>query len=216
MVITGLLIACLWLKEIPAPILTVEGDFSLPAEILDVPEIREQLDSGLTLTLLVSWRNPKASRDPIRYRFDLRFDPWDETYSSVVFPANLEREEVTLKSLEELRLWWKTPRFKLPQGGSESIEGVWKVEIEVIPFSAEEQDRARRWVAASQSSQPGGGLSRSTDASNVVRDEPRGGILQSIMASSIQRDAILMFRWRIESIEGTQKDTHQDPKRSQK
>ena len=152
---------------------------SLPASVLDDKSVRKQLGSGLTTTFLVSVRQ----RDPgsiSTSRIEVRYDLWDEVWlvKRVEFDGRTDRQRVA--SLDALEKWWRAPvRLFATSASRVALQ----VELNVLPFSAAEEDDARAWITKS------GGVGTASGG---------GGLVDALIGTTISAKPVKSFRWDVD------------------
>jgi hypothetical protein len=180
----------------PAPRIVCRSDGNcsvsgLPPALQDA-EVLDFLKSGLTTTLVVSLnaRGEGGQKLSASIRIDVRFEPWEETFSLEVARPGTPPEGHKLANEVGLHAWWKN--LTLAYGLSAEPRGTATVTFELVPFSEKEQADARRWYAEAMRSSASGRGGRTgglgTDPSNL-------GMLDSLTITSIQRHGVLRFSW---------------------
>ena len=159
----------------------------LPKDLVDDPEIRAQLETGLTTTMIlaVQARSGDGRRLKGGARIDIRFEPWDEVYELRVWHVSGKQETLKVDSLEGLRVWmagYHLTVLRLDKAGSTG----WKlnVELQVLPFSKLEQSDTQRWFANTLSNRPGDTRSR--------------GLIDLVFSASLKRKTTRGFDWKVE------------------
>lgn len=203
--LTAFLLAAPVLAADPPTPRVVAGDewvvlAGLP-RVLDDPEIRRQLDSGLTTTfrLRVELR---TSSGPVQGggRVEVRFEPWDEIYELAAIGVDVQPIRGRATSFPELvRLWSGLRLPVLPR----RLAGSWRsgpprmrLDLEVIPFSQQEQQETQRWFSESMDEAQGG---TAEGAGSVAEDrsEALADVLDLLLATSIQRRPLFAWRWQV-------------------
>jgi hypothetical protein len=183
------------------PALQAEGGWivlsGLPA-LLGRPDVRKQLDSGLTASLAFEVRTIGASPARLRggARVDVRYELWDEVYLVSRLDATGRREHLRFDSFEKLGRWWREARLAvlpLPRA-----PGRWPSEIRlrVIPFSQAEQRETQRWLSESLAGEEDGSAGA---VSQALQERPLAfsQVLQLLVATSIGRPALLEEEWKL-------------------
>jgi hypothetical protein len=153
---------------------------ALPVSVLHDKNVKKQLGSGLTTTFFVVARQ----REPVRVsgaRIEVRYDLWDEVWivRRIEFDGKSERQRIT--SAEALEKWWRTPVRLLSTGAARVAL---QVELNVLPFSAAEEEDARQWITKS------GGVGTAAGGS--------GGIVDALIGSTISAKPITSYRWNVD------------------
>lgn len=160
---------------------------ALPKAELRQDKVRQQLESGLTTTLLIQIdaRSISGSRTKIRgaARLDIRYEPWDEVFLVTCFHHDGRIEKLTAIDYDALLSWLNENPPKvailLPRNTRWSVE----VSVNVLPFSQREADRTQRWFAKTLSN-PGN-----------ERSDPNR-MLDLLAASAIKRKPLVRFFWK--------------------
>jgi len=155
----------------------------LPASVLTADDIREQLDSGLTTTFLLTLTGRGAER--LVVRIEVRFEPWDEVYFVLTGPADGRLQMLTFTDFESLSRWWSAPFASLPNDVLDG--GNWAVTLLVIPFSHDERDEARRWLIGNPRPRVDGNPTPGGDLA----------VMGSLLATSIRREPMRRFHWKL-------------------
>ncbi len=143
--------------------------------------VKEHLTSGLTTS--VYFRPGKLAGGA---RVDIRYDLWDEVFHLVAAGRGERTFRARASSFDELLEWWRGLRLALAGGGQ--LDAPWprrlEVTADVVPFSAAEQDDARRWFSESieERRQSGTGLSQTFNL---------------LLATSIRRRALASYSWTL-------------------
>lgn len=163
------------------PILTGEG-------------VKEHLTTGLTTS--VAFR--PGGNLPGGGRIDIRYDLWDEVFHVAAAGLGERIERATPSSFAALVEWWQGLRLVIAHG--DRFERPWprrlKVKADVVPFSAAEQDDARRWFSESieEGRRSGTGeVGRSGDEST----ETLSRTFNLLLATSIRRRPLASFSWNL-------------------
>jgi len=183
---TRLLIAVLagaLLAAAPAsrPVATISADghldITLPPNSLRNDEVQKHLTSGLTTVFLLSVNDSGA-------RVEIRYDLWDEKYLVTTVDSERRIRKSSIDSFEHLADWWSHTPLRAGKASREA-----RVKLEVIPFSASEEEDAQRWLSHSI-----GVNSGQTDPS---RKSETGGILDILIGTSVQRHPLQTWRWTL-------------------
>ena len=131
---------------------------------------------------------------------EIRYEPWDEQYFVNTLEVAGRRGNATVDSWERLMTWWSQTPFRILRLGNENAPPPnIRARLEVLPFSAGEQDATRRWL-----SQPLGTAAQGEpDAGSLSK--PAATLLDLIIGSSIQRRPILTFGWTVRLDRGAQR-----------
>jgi len=166
------------------------------AAILAEEAVARQLESGLTTTFV--FRAEVAGRVLGGARVDVRYDLWDEVFEVVAVGADGRGERVALAGRKALETWWSGLELVVAERGSLTPPGPRELvlALEVIPFSASEQDDAQRWFVRSF------GATATSDGPQVTDPAERRGdslekVLGVLMATSIQGSALYSARWAV-------------------
>jgi hypothetical protein len=158
----------------------------LPPIVVD-REVRRYLESGLTTSLVFTFsaRDRGGRRREASARVDVRYEPWEETFDLWVGTAGapLRKESVAPARLAD---WWAALRvpFAVAEGAVENA----RVDVDLIPFSEEEEADTRRWYAETLR---GGSVPRSgTDGAAATLP-----MLDALTLTSIKRHGVLHFSW---------------------
>lgn len=152
---------------------------SLPASVLQDKSVKKQLGSGLTTTFLVAARQRDTGR-VTGARMEVRYDLWDEVWlvKRVEFDGKADRQRIA--SAEGLEKWWRTP-LRLFTTAADRVAV--QVELNVLPFSAAEEDDARAWITKS------GGVGTAAGS---------GGLVDALIGTTISAKPITSFRWNVD------------------
>ncbi|MEM9554281.1 MAG: hypothetical protein AAGC60_08480 [Acidobacteriota bacterium] len=191
--------------EPPPPRLVVDArGISLAGlpRVLDDPEIRRQLDSGLTTTFSVRVLGRSGALTVEGGgRVEVRYEPWDEIYELAAIGVDLRPVRATLDSFEALRARWNELRLYVAPA---SMAASWRrsgvrlrVDLEVIPFSRQEQEEAQRWFSKSLDGADAAGSAEEAGAASEERSEALGEVLDLLLATSIQRRPLVAWRWTV-------------------
>lgn len=162
-----------------------------PYELLDHPEVQRNLSSGLTTTIRLQME-ARLDRDWQQggALIDIRFEPWDEVYYIHYATMDGEITSETIESSQALNIWWRNLRLRVLPWNAMASPTALRASIEVIPFSASEQNEAREWFASNSA------LSNAADSTEATGTLAEPGLINLIVATSIKRKVILRLRWR--------------------
>lgn len=177
-----LLLAALSARAQQRPAFTMQSGViaaSLPASVLQDKSVKKQLGSGLTATFILSARQ-RETGDLTAARMEVRYDLWDEVWlvRRVEFDGRTDRQRIT--SAEALEKWWRAP---VRLFASRASRVVLQVELNVLPFSAAEEDDARAWITKS------GGVGTAAGGS---------GLVDALIGTTISAKPITSFRWNVD------------------
>lgn len=210
MVVLCLSLAGLWCQDGSG--LLVEGDLRLApkASFLENPAVRDKLDSGLTATLQITVKSPPSDRSDFAtgFRVDIRFEPWDEIYLVTLYQVHGGISVHQFESFDALLAWWRDPPLVLlpaqayqawrQSATMTSSSRTSTVLVELIPFSAQEQQRAREWLTAARQDQQSPSIQRIGPRRNSeTRPLSEPGVMQVILSTSIRREAVYREKWTI-------------------
>lgn len=188
------------------PRLVREPDGGLALErlppVLAEEDVARSLRSGLTTTVVVRVELLTAAGAVAGgARIEVRFEPWDETYLTLVVGIDGRPGRAELADAEALAAWWRELRLRVVEAVSASTvtsapaAAPARVELDVLPFSQAERDDTQRWFSEALEG------SGSTAAEAVGETASEGGGLrravQLLVATSIQRGAIASRSWRL-------------------
>ena len=168
--------------------------------ILELDEVREHLDTGLTTSFVfeVTIKGLAGGKRSTTSVIEVRWDPWEEQYYLRVRSALATRERLVQVNFEALVGWWKQSRIALIDGiaGADPSRLRGRLRLTVVPFSSGEVLDARRWFADALT---GGGRGVAEKTTDRVREEgdPLRGMLSALMATSIARRSALEYEWSI-------------------
>jgi hypothetical protein len=155
----------------------------LPKVVTD-RDVRGYLESGLTtsLVLTLSGQGTAGARRQSVARIDVRFEPWDETFELWVAT---EGQALRKESIVRARLsnWWE--ELHLPFPLTDVTTGNARVDVDLIPFSEEEEADTRRWYAEALR-----GGSANTESRGAAVP-----MLDALTLTSIKRHGVLRFSW---------------------
>ena len=164
--------------------------------VLDEPELRDHLKSGLTTSLAFRiesiGQETKASGGA---RVDIRYELWDEIYLVSSYEMDGVAERETLASVQELRLWWSELRLRVARVPISKPSPAHKVRLllQVVPFSHAEQMDTQRWF--SESVHRGSGRTKDRGGITGRRSDPLERAFSLLIATSIQRRPLVSFEW---------------------
>jgi hypothetical protein len=148
---------------------------TLPLHVLENRSVRRQLESGLTTTFLLSVNGET------RARLEVRYDLWDEVWLVRRTDAARKVEAQKLANREALERWWRTA---LQLMTSDAARISLELELNVLPFSAAEEEDARQWIAKS------GGVGTSSGGG--------GALVDALIGTTLSAKPITSFRWDVE------------------
>ncbi len=186
-----------------APRLELDGErrlvLAVLPPILAEDEVKQHLTSGLTTSIyfLPGVRPKRGRRDAAGgARVDVRYDLWDEVFDVTVLGRGERIGRTRHRSFEDLLEWWRGLELVLLDG--DRLEEPWprrlKVSADVVPFSAAEQDDARRWFSESIEAGRRSG-SREVGRSGDESAETLSRTFNLLLATSIRRRALTSFSW---------------------
>jgi hypothetical protein len=176
---------------------------SLP-EILEEPEVREHLTSGLTTTFVfrVAAGGSRRSRGGRTGWIALRYDLWDEAFHLAV-GGDFASQSTQFASYEELAGWWERPQppLVLADFAGAAGSGPFLLELDLIPFSRAEQRDTQRWLADSLS---GAGRGSAESVADATEDGPEvaTSVFNLLIATSVRRDSLYHRTWTVEVSRG--------------
>lgn len=168
---------------------------TLPGGLLSAGEVRKRLNSGLTTTFVIV-----ATLDDQRTngaRVDIRFEPWDEVYFVTLRRIGAQPQKQRAASYAQLESWWRETSLPLFTGAANAKRV--QIAVDVIPFSAEEQEETQRWLTRSlgEARQPSPPPTATTQGPNP-RPSASGSVLDVLIGTSIQRRPIFRRRWQVQ------------------
>lgn len=167
----------------PVATITPAGqlDITLPVNILRNDEVRKHLTSGLTTVFLLTANDGGA-------RVEIRYELWDEKFLVAVIDGERRVQKTSIDTFEHLAEWWSRTPLRIGKAQSEV-----RAKLEVIPFSAREEEDAQRWLARSI-----GESSNTADPSQRSDATSRAGsILDLLIGTSVQRHPLQTWRWTL-------------------
>ena len=177
------------------PVAQLRGDrlhVTLPAGLLAEREVRRQLNSGLTTTfVLVATLDDQRTSGA---RADIRFEPWDEVYFVTLFRVNAQPQKTRASSFAALEKWWRETSFVLFTDVAPTQRV--RIEMDVLPFSEEEQEETQRWLTRSlgEARQP---TAPPVGEAPAPRASASGSVMDLLIGTSIQRRPIFRHRWQV-------------------
>lgn len=168
----------------PRAVLNGEAiEVTLPVNVFRDERFTKLLASGLTTTVVISGDDSRA------VRIEIRYDLWDEIYR-----VTTKGEQLTLPSLDRLQQWLSTTRFRVGDVHNGRVPATVRIGIEVIPFSATEQNEAQRWLlhsisdAEAKGSATGGSRSAPTESPSAF---------DRMIAGSVKSKTLLSWHWKV-------------------
>jgi hypothetical protein len=158
--------------------------------------VEEHLTTGLTTSFYFHLGGKQPGGALAGARVDVRYDLWDEVFHVVAagHGDSLRRAEVA--SFAALEEWWQELRLALLEG--RRLERPWprrlKVTVDVVPFSASEQDDAQRWLSESIEERRKGG-SDEVGGSGDASADTLSRTFNLLLATSIRRRALASYVW---------------------
>ncbi|CAM2011372.1 hypothetical protein [Acanthopleuribacter pedis] len=167
---------------------------SLSGAFLDEEEVRGYLESGLTTSLLVriQFRDKEGRLKKGAARVDLRYEPWDAVYFADVWDLNGKRTQEKLTDRDALHLWWRSLQLAVFRDPAGVACRQTRVSLEVLPFSAKEQNHARQWISEVGS----GKIAERAGGSGDIE------LVNVLVATSMKRKPLMRFAWRIPCEDG--------------
>ncbi len=206
----GLVIACVLVSALAAeaprgePVVeqaegaTTVQISALPQSVLADEAIRKQLTSGLTTSLVLRARAVGGGTGRIEggAQVTIRFEPWDEVFLVRAVGIDGRGGRATFESFSDLEAWWRDLHLTVvddPRLLRSSARRV-RVELDVVPFSEQEQRDTQRWFAdvldeAGAASEVGESTRQGNDALRQV--------FHLLMATSIRRHPLASFEWTV-------------------
>ncbi|HEV8632240.1 MAG TPA: hypothetical protein VGV61_18140 [Thermoanaerobaculia bacterium] len=179
--------------DVPVYQLARDGTLVIGAlpDVLSRREVRPHLTTGLTTSFVVTTvaRREGGAKSRGAARIDVRWEPWDEVFLTVVVAADGRVRRETLASFERLTAWWRAQELPLARG---LAPGPWEVSVElsVVPFSQSEERDAQRWFSTTVASGEAAPRPASEGASRL------DDVVDLLMATSIQRRSIVRYAWK--------------------
>lgn len=165
--------------------------------ILADDEVRAQLETGLTTTLLFHLE-PRDRDAPTGARVEIRYELWDEVFHVAAVTADGRLERSVLASFEDLGEWWSRLKLVVVAPGTSWRAGRRaRVVLDVVPFSQAERDDTERWFSEVIAAAAGSGREE-VDRSPDDREESLGSVLSVLIATSIQRRALTTYQWAVQ------------------
>ncbi len=181
--------------EAPRLELDAEGRLVLAGlpPILADDGVKEHLKSGLTTSIY--FRPGKLAGGA---RVDIRYDLWDEVFVLTAAGRGERIERARASTFDQLLEWWQALRLVLLDGAR--LEPPWparlRVTADVVPFSAAEQDDARRWFSESIDEQRRSGTSE-VGRSGEKSSETLSRTFNLLLATSIRRRSLASYPWTL-------------------
>lgn len=196
---------CAAARAVPPPRVVIDAEQRLVVgklvAILDEDAVARQLESGLTTTFF--FRIEAAGQVLGGARVDVRYDLWDEVFEVAAVGADLRGERATLAGRAALAAWWSGLELVVAERDSLAAPRPRELvlALEVVPFSASEQDDAQRWFVRSF------GESATKTGPQVTDPAERRGdslekVLGVLMATSIRSSALYTTRWAVAVTKG--------------
>lgn len=208
----GLLLLLLFavrLEAVQAPAAEVSRDglaLSRLPPILAEPEVRKQLDTGLTTSFVfaATARDAQGVKTQGGARVDVRHDLWDGVYLVTRIDAAGRAVRTTLPSFERLAEWWREARLVVIRPPAARTARRVEIRLRILPFSQSEQLDAQRWFSEALSGETSGSAGAVSEA---VEDQPESfnQVLGLLLATSIGRPALLEYEWKLYLSMGTKK-----------
>jgi hypothetical protein len=167
----------------PVATLSADGhlDVTLPASILRNDEVQRHLTSGLTTVFLLTVNDSGA-------RVEIRYELWDEKFLVTIIDSERRTQQTSIDTFEHLADWWSRTPLRVGKARNEV-----RAKLEVIPFSAREEEDAQRWLARS--------IGASSNAADPAQKKDAagtaGGILDLLIGTSVQRHPLQTWRWTL-------------------
>ena len=180
----------------PRAILEPDGniDVMLPPTVLRNDEVKKHLHSGLTTAFVATMEEREIGGRKLRgaLRVEVRYELWDEIYLVSTLDAYGRRQQLNFPTYERLVEWWSRTAIRFAQASSanQAPESM-RIKLDVLPFSAQEEADAQRWLAESV-----GKASSPADAPGI-RGGTSGSVLDLIIGTSVKRRSLLAFRWTV-------------------
>jgi hypothetical protein len=178
----------------PAPQATIGTGarvvLQLPASVLESAAIRSQLASGLTTAFVIRANAVDGSGHQLKGggRIEIRFELWNERYIVDTLAISGKRERLIRDNWTQLIEWWsRHPLAVLQLRENAKPPRTITARLDVLPFSAREEDDARRFLAQSQN-----------DAARGESGTPAArSILDLVVGTSLRRRPIASLRWTV-------------------
>ncbi len=191
---------CAAARAAPPPSVTVDAEQRLVvgrlAAILAEDAVSRQLQSGLTTTFV--FRAEVGGQALGGARIDVRYDLWDEVFEVVAVGADGRGERAMLAGRAALEAWWSGLELVVAEQTSSGtlVPRELVLALEVVPFSASEQDDAQRWFVRSFGDRATGVGPQVTDPAER-RGDSLEKVLGVLMATSIRSSALYSARWAV-------------------
>lgn len=167
------------------PDITRRGDalmVRMPGEVLGEKKVARQLETALTTTFLLEVRTERSVSDIAEIR--VRYDLWDEEFVVTRQGFDGQVDSSKLPSAAKLAEWWNEP---IPLPDSIATGDVVEIDLVVLPFSLEDQDQARDWLARS------GGVSSDRTQSR--------GIVEALIGTTLRARPLARHQWKVRLVE---------------
>ena len=183
------------------PQAVVRGDMievSLPPNVFRSEQLLKSAGSGLTTTIVVSVADATRQHPTLRgsVRIRIRYDLWDEIFRVVEVDAGGYVDQLTIASAAKLTEWLSASHFRAAVIRDAPVPALLRIDAEIIPFSAEEQNEARKWLLHSMndppSPTPGTPPGRDGAGANDV-----SGAFDRMIAGSVQQKPVLSWHWKV-------------------
>lgn len=166
--------------------------------LFDDERVWREATSGLTATLVIWCERERGS--PVEAgRIELRWEPWEEQLQVVVSQPDGPSSAFLFTERSEVATWWRELEIPLAPGTlvTRPRGKPVTVAIDLLPFSRQEQEATRRWVADVSSR---GEASSRTDASSEVESgsDTLGRVFGLLLATSIESRAVASWNWALE------------------
>ncbi len=162
----------------------------LPA-ILDDQEVQRPLTSGLTTTFHLSAEAADGSVGAARV--EVRYLLWEEAFTTRVVAPDGNVTDLQVETLADLRRWWRDLEVAvLPMEPNHTPEQSLRIGLDVLPFSAREQEDTQRWLA--ETLRRG---SQSPDLGSAPAEGGLGQVFNVLIATSIKRKSLRSCQWTV-------------------
>ena len=174
-------------------------DHLLLVDLPDLPgaeAVRPHLDTGLTTSFVfrLSFRGPAGERVFGGGRVDIRYEVWDEVYHVEQWGIDGGHGQRKLPSFEALGEYWQKLRLAVLGTRPAAGEGGVRLEIDLVPFSQQEREDARRWFSDSLEQAGRSNAEALTDTTDEP-PEKLGRAFNLLMATSIKRRPLESWRF---------------------
>ena len=177
---------------VPPPRASVSAEglltITLPAPLLALSEVKQQLVSGLTtvFTVAVSAADQRTSAKG-GARIEIRYELWEEKFLVSVIDLQGSEVKLSFPSEQALADWWGSNALKVSPVRFVDTVTV-EVRLRMLPFSRQEQNATRRWLSRTLSGGSGQGESSPAESAEILR---------IIVETSVQRRPLLEFKWNV-------------------